>query len=310
MTWTTPFTAVTGAVITASGWNASARDNLLHLRALLPDPAAANYWLQSSSVSGAAFVDRATAVLAALGYTPVNKAGDSMSGKLTFADNGEGIVLSGASEIRDNSGFPGLVVTAYSDALYVYDAAQSNEIFRAVKAESEPYFKSNKVWHAGNDGAGSGLDADTVDGKNPTATPAAGALPLADGSGKLDAWVTAAAGVPSGLIAAFETAAAIASGWSRYSAADGRMLVGAGATFGTTFVEATDYGSAWTFTPNGSVVIVISSHTSVKTNAQINSGGSEHVEQDHSHGISSQTFTGSTTSWVIPSRGVVWAQKS
>ncbi len=27
-----------------------------------------------------------------------------------------------------------------------------------------PYFKGNKVWHAGNDGAGSGLDADMLDG--------------------------------------------------------------------------------------------------------------------------------------------------
>ena len=32
-----------------------------------------------------------------------------------------------------------------------------------VKSDN-PYFKGNKVWHAGNDGAGSGLDADMLDG--------------------------------------------------------------------------------------------------------------------------------------------------
>lgn len=34
------------------------------------------------------------------------------------------------------------------------------------------------------------LNADQVDGKDPTATPGAAALPLADGSGKLDSWIT------------------------------------------------------------------------------------------------------------------------
>lgn len=55
MTWTSPFTAVTGAVITAAGWNTSGRDNLNHLRALLPDPGAANRLLTASSTSAAAF---------------------------------------------------------------------------------------------------------------------------------------------------------------------------------------------------------------------------------------------------------------
>lgn len=39
----------------------------------------------------------------------------------------------------------------------------------------------NKVWHAGNDGAGSGLDADTVDGKSPGT--AAGNMLVLDASG-------------------------------------------------------------------------------------------------------------------------------
>jgi hypothetical protein len=123
--------------------------------------------------------------------------------------------------------------------------------------------------------------------------------------------VSGGAGVPSGLIGAFETAAAIATGWARYTAADGRMLVGAGTTFSTTFVEATNYGSAWSFTPSGSVTIVIASHSTTRRNANIAFGaGSDNVEDDHSHGITSQTFTGASTTWAIPSRAVVWAQKT
>lgn len=55
MTWTTPFTAIAGLAITASGWNTSGRDNLLHLRALLADPSAANLLLVTTSASAAAF---------------------------------------------------------------------------------------------------------------------------------------------------------------------------------------------------------------------------------------------------------------
>lgn len=55
MTWTSPFTAVVGEAATAADWNASMRDNLLHLRAILPDPSGANDVLTSTSASAAAF---------------------------------------------------------------------------------------------------------------------------------------------------------------------------------------------------------------------------------------------------------------
>lgn len=55
MTWTTPFTALSGLAITASGWNTSGRDNLSHLRALLADPSAANQLLVSTSAAAAGF---------------------------------------------------------------------------------------------------------------------------------------------------------------------------------------------------------------------------------------------------------------
>lgn len=55
MTWTTPFTAVTGQIMMADDWNESARDNLLHLRALTGDPGGVDELLVSSSTTAAAF---------------------------------------------------------------------------------------------------------------------------------------------------------------------------------------------------------------------------------------------------------------
>lgn len=123
------------------------------------------------------------------------------------------------------------------------------------------------------------------------------------------ALVTVGATVPSGLIAAFATAAAIASGWARYTAADGRMLVGAGTTFTVTWVENTDYGSSWGHTHSDTGHgHGMGAADDTETAA---SGGGEVVAADgHEHSVSSGTANISTTSWVIPSRAVVWAQKS
>ncbi len=46
-------------------------------------------------------------------------------------------------------------------------------------------FNGQKVWHAGNDGSGTGLHADLVDGAHATSTPTPNAIPIADSSGKL-----------------------------------------------------------------------------------------------------------------------------
>jgi hypothetical protein len=43
----------------------------------------------------------------------------------------------------------------------------------------------NTIWHAGNDGSGSGLDADTVDGRNPDTTAANNTIALRNGTGDL-----------------------------------------------------------------------------------------------------------------------------
>jgi hypothetical protein len=55
MAYTAPFTAIAGNVITASGWNASGRDNLMALRSLLPDAASSGLALVSTGTASAAF---------------------------------------------------------------------------------------------------------------------------------------------------------------------------------------------------------------------------------------------------------------
>jgi microcystin-dependent protein len=72
------------------------------------DPGTANYWLVSDGATSAAWVARNTAVLAALGYTPINKAGDSGIGTLTLsgtlnasgvASDSNGVNVSGSGPI-------------------------------------------------------------------------------------------------------------------------------------------------------------------------------------------------------------------
>ncbi len=170
MTWTSPFTAVLGAVITSAGWNTSGRDNLNHLRALLPDAGGVGLPLVSLSGTTASFAQLTAAGLAT----------DSVTGQKIL----DGTVT--ADELAN------LTVTAVKIANGAIETAK-----------------------------------------------------LAD-----DAVTPDKGGVPNGAVVWFETAAeltAAGANWQAYTAADGRLLVGAGASASAqTFVEATNYGSSWT----------------------------------------------------------------
>lgn len=78
--WTPPFIAVTNAVIASVDCNAGYRGNLLWVRQFLSaNPAAGNYWLQSSGTDSGGWVERGAAVLAAIGYTPVNRTSEDVT---------------------------------------------------------------------------------------------------------------------------------------------------------------------------------------------------------------------------------------
>lgn len=82
----------------------------------------------------------------------VNKAGDTMTGNLHFSNN---------TKVYFNNNEKFSVGSNCTIGTYLqYD---SNII---AVTSSNPYYNDNKIWHAGNDGSGSGLDADLLDGKH------------------------------------------------------------------------------------------------------------------------------------------------
>lgn len=102
-------------------------------------------------------------IVARLGYTPVNKLGDTINGVLNI-DNGTGgrVVLSPSGDLslwRANSN-TGLLFLGSSGSRYLYYDGASYALNGA-----DLYVSGGKAWSAGNDGAGSGLDGDLLDGQ-------------------------------------------------------------------------------------------------------------------------------------------------
>ncbi len=103
----------------------------------------------------------------------VNATGDTMTGTL-FVRTGtptqvrvdnekDGGIESGISfGLKSvNKGWVGYN-SANGVELYNY----ANGCYLGIKDNGTPHFNSHKIWHAGNDGSGSGLDADMLDGKH------------------------------------------------------------------------------------------------------------------------------------------------
>lgn len=103
--------------------------------------------------------------------TYVSKAGDSMTGALNIgnsaqtqiwlnsngtSDTGIGLKVNGAT-------FGWVGYNSYrGTVLYTYDGGH----YLGIYPNGTPRFDGNVIWHQGNDGAGSGLDADMLDGKH------------------------------------------------------------------------------------------------------------------------------------------------
>jgi hypothetical protein len=101
----------------------------------------------------------------------VNVTGDTMTGNLTITKNDAAIILGDTSgsptdqSIRIRAEALNANIPGSGDQAIFFEDNSGNTFETTVVATGEIYAKSTqKVWHAGNDGAGSGLDADTVDG--------------------------------------------------------------------------------------------------------------------------------------------------
>lgn len=245
MAWTTPFTAVVGAIAEATNWNTSGRDNLLHLRALLPDPTAASQILRSTSTAAASFA---------------NPSGDAVLSPGTVTGN------STASAIGSSGLIPNRLVADSLDATQVAAAFASSSIPLSVLSTAV--------------------------------------------QNKLNS---------SGLIFMVRTAAEIPSGWTRETSLNGRFAIGAGVSFGSTFVEATDYGSAWAHlhdlgSHTHAVASFNSSTSSLTTMVNFITPDQKHgAHGDHRHAstgtLSASTSNMSTTAWIPPSRAYVFVRR-
>lgn len=131
----------------------------------------------------------------------------------------------------------------------------------------------------------------------PSSTPAASTIPISDGSGKLDAWVTPAEAWPVGavFIAVVSTDPATLLGYGTWSAiATGRTLVGID-TGDSDFNTVEETGGAKTVASSGTVSAIAATATA---GVRIGTGAANAAAQTHTH--AAPTFTGSATSVVQP----------
>jgi hypothetical protein len=226
MPWTPPSDPVTSTVITVAYAVANLLTQIRWLRLMTgnADPPGSNYVVVADTTSATTWRKVPSDAIAdgaitdAKLQTPkVSRSGDVMTGDLNINRGGgaDGYLTLGAGTAHylgwDGGKFvfsphpvqvPGPLtaavgLTSIGDIMAYRGAGTTgfvvlgnNPAFYIGWDGTNIVTHTGKVWTAGNDGPGSGLDADTVAGKTPTATPTANALPLANASGKLDAWVT------------------------------------------------------------------------------------------------------------------------
>lgn len=99
----------------------------------------------------------------------VKKSGDTMTGVLTINNSNQyslsinsSFSFETAINLLRNGTSKGVVGYHDTQGTYLYNRKSGK--FIANRDDGNAYFDNNKIWHAGNDGAGSGLDADLLDG--------------------------------------------------------------------------------------------------------------------------------------------------
>jgi hypothetical protein len=150
-----------------------------------------------------------------------------------------------------------------------------------------------RIWTSLFQGSGSGLSADNLRGYLPTTVPTASQIPVADASGKLDAWVTAPAPIPSGLIALWTTGSA-PTGWTVYNGAAGRYLVAAGGSFGAVGGSGGTINHQHTMN-HGHGTITSSGHSGSANQNNVATPNPANAPSPHTHDLSIPVTSGTTT---------------
>ena len=98
----------------------------------------------------------------------VKKAGDTMTGTLTLPSDGtfaNGRLRFGTNSRIGSDANGNLGIYAGGDDVYIRTNSKDSVATTGIVLTSSTFtFNNNKVWHAGNDGSGSSLDADLLDG--------------------------------------------------------------------------------------------------------------------------------------------------
>ena len=295
MTWNTPIAGVSGQVITAAWSTSNVVEQLLHLRLMTgnADPPGSGYLVMAVSPTQTVwgklttdYILDGTITDAKLVDAKVSKTVTNYANLALAAAAGTGFSVSFQSggnvdgPVADDW-FVETILSTNRQVQTITSIYDTNLTYTRLVIAGTPT-AWQRIWNSGNDGPGSGLDADTLDGTQ----------------------LAAINQVPSGLIAAFATAAAIPSGWSRYSAADGRILIGAGTTFSQTFTENSNAGSSsWA---HGHTML-FESGTNNPAGGSVASGAGSTAIPTHSHTVNGNT---NDATWIPPTRVVVWGQKS
>lgn len=174
------------------------------------------------------------------------------------------------------------------------------------------------------------MSAGSVQGYHASTTPAPNSAVCSDSSGTLNGWGI----VPSHVIAAWAgdgtanpPASTIPVGWTRYAAANGRLLVGDGTTFSQAFAVGTSYGTSWshahaatglgatsTFSGTGGTT---GDGSSATNQANVTTPATTFSLNNHTHaftpaGTVATTLSGNVagTTWLPAMYSVIWIQKS
>ena len=103
----------------------------------------------------------------------VKKSGDTMTGKLTISHaSTESMIINSTNSTEtyirvQNAGASKSCFGWHNNAsvgTYMYSSACNK--YLGIMDNGTPYFNGSTIWHAGNDGSGSGLDADLLDGRH------------------------------------------------------------------------------------------------------------------------------------------------
>lgn len=150
MTYTTPATPVAGTAITVSFYGTNIRDNIAHLRALLPDSGGTNRLLQSSSATVATWTATPTLTdqMSITKSNTITSTAYSTAPLLVQSSGGTNYAMIGFNRIGGGE----------AAALY-FGGGNFNYVTNAGIIGT--------FWSNQNDGTGSGLEADVLRGFTP-----------------------------------------------------------------------------------------------------------------------------------------------